>query len=219
MVRKIEDASIIETIRKMVAAGNSEEDIVKQLRDLGVDLEKAKRLVLLGQADTFALLKSEISKIVAEELEKQKPHIQKIIDEQTKTVSEKTRAEITKAIITDLKQYEKDITGQSHTFQDQIQETVQRMSNLSERVKDKLNELGSAVKQVQLDLDEMKLKGVGSKNRFITLLLVILGLGFCVADLYLFFAVFSMELTVDGMIIMLITALIGISMLFVSTIV
>ena len=79
---KMEDTSIIEIIRKMVANGDSEEKIVKQLKDLGVDPDKAKRLVLLGQADTFALLSSEISKIVNAELDKQRPNMQKYMVEE-----------------------------------------------------------------------------------------------------------------------------------------
>ncbi len=219
MAKKIEDASIIEIIRKMVADGESEEKITRALKDLGVESEKVKKLVLLGQADTFALLKNEISKIVTEELGKQKPAMQSAMKAEADKISKETRVEITKAVIADLKQYEKDITGQSKTFQEQINETVKRISDLSERVKSKLNELGGAVRQVQLDMDEVKLKGVGTRNRLITLLLVILGIGFCIGDFYLFFTTFSGEITVDNIIITVVMALIGITMLFVSTVI
>ncbi len=219
MAKKIEDASIIEIIRKMVADGESEEKITQALKDLGVESEKVKKLVLLGQADTFALLKNEISKIVTEELGKQKPAMQSAMKAEADKISKETRTEITKAVIADLKQYEKDITGQSKTFQEQINETVKRISDLSERVKSKLNELGGAVRQIQLDMDEVKLKGVGTRNRFITLLLVILGIGFCIGDFYLFFTTFSAEITVDNIIITVVMALIGITMLFVSTVI
>ena len=215
---KMEDTIIIEIIRKMVANGDSEEKIVKQLKDLGVDPDKAKRLVLLGQADTFALLSSEISKIVNAELDKQRPNMQKYMVEESKKVSEKTRAEITRAVISDLKQYEKDITGQSKTFEEQINETVRRISELSERVKEKLNELGGAVRQVQIDQDEMKVRGVGTRNKLITSILVVLGIAFCLADFYLFYSTFSAEITVDGIILVVLMALIGITMLFVSTV-
>jgi hypothetical protein len=219
MAKRVEDASIIETIRKMVAEGESEEKIIRTLKDLGVEPDKAKRLVLLGQADTFALLKNEISKIVTAEIEKNKPALHETIKEEAGKISKEIRSELTKAVIADLRQYEKDITGQSKTFQEQINETVARISELSERVRAKLNELGGAVKQVQLDLDEMKVRGVGTRNRAITLLLIILGIAFCVGDLYLFFVTFSGEITVDSIIITVIMALIGITMLFVSTVI
>ncbi len=56
------DTSIIEIIEKMVREGESEEKIVQTLKDLGIPQDKAKRLLLLGQADTFALLRGEIKK-------------------------------------------------------------------------------------------------------------------------------------------------------------
>lgn len=217
--KEMKETSIIEIIQKMVKAGEPEEKIISTLKDLGVEPEKAKRLLLLGQADTFALLRSEIAKIVAADLEKEKPAMAKFIKEESKEAAERSREQLTKAVIADLRQYEKDITGQSKTFQEQINETVKRVADLSERVKDKLNELGEAVRTVQIDLDEMKLKGVGTRNKFISMLLLVLGIGFCVSDLYLFYTIFGGEITVDSMIMVVIMALIGITMLFVATVI
>lgn len=215
--KKIEEASIIEVIRKMVADGENEEKIVQTLRDLGIEPDKAKRLVLLGQADTFALLKSEISKIVASEIEKQKPVLEKAIAEETKKISKGTKDELTSSIIVDLKKYEKDITGQSKTFQEQIGETVSKMAELSERVKTKLNEQGDAIKQIQLDMDETKLLGISKRNKLVSLILIIFGSGFCIGGFYLLVSTFSGEITVDNIIFLVTMVLMGITMLFVST--
>jgi len=62
------EASIIQIIQDMVKNGESEEKIIKTLESLGVEADKAKRLLLLGQADTFALLRNEISKIIAADM-------------------------------------------------------------------------------------------------------------------------------------------------------
>ncbi|MFA4906946.1 MAG: hypothetical protein WC602_01615, partial [archaeon] len=59
-----DNPSIIRIIQEMVRKGESEKDIMSTLRGLGIDEERAKRLLMLGQADTFALVESEVSKIV-----------------------------------------------------------------------------------------------------------------------------------------------------------
>jgi predicted phage tail protein len=215
----MKEASIIEIIQKMVREGESEEKIIQTLKDLGVEPEKAKRLLLLGQADTFALLQNEISKIVSKELEKQKSSLKEFIEDQAETAAEKEREQLTKAVISDLKEYEKDITGQSKTFQEQIQENVTKVTELSDRVKVKLNELGEAVHTIQMDMDEIKLKGIGSRNKWISTLLLFMGIAFCIGDILLFYTAFQGEITIDTMIITVIMALIGITMIFVASVI
>ncbi|MFH1256042.1 MAG: hypothetical protein V1494_01985 [Candidatus Diapherotrites archaeon] len=213
------DASIIEIIQKMVSDGESEQKIIQTLQELGVEPDKAKRLLLLGQADTFALLRSEIAKIVSTQMEKEKAGMLSFAEEQASTASEKSKEKIEKAVMADIRQYERDITGQSRTYQEQISDTVQRMAELSEKVRAKLNELGEAVQETQADMDELKVKGVGSRNVWISRLLLVLGIAFCLSDLYLFFTVFQGIFSVDTLILTIIMALIGITMLFVATIV
>src|SRR3989338_6899937 len=214
------EASIIEIIQKMVREGESEEKIIQSLKTLGVAPDKAKRLLLLGQADTFALLRSEITKIVKQSIEEQRGQTERIIGEEAKKAADENRERLTKAVIADLRQYEKDVTGQSKTFEEQINETVHRVTDLSERVRVKLNELGEAVRTVQLDMDELKLKGVGSRNRYISLLLIVLGIAFAVGDIYLLFTTFGAATTsIDSIIIMVIMAMIAVTMLFVATVI
>ncbi|MCR4368994.1 MAG: hypothetical protein NUV67_03755 [archaeon] len=212
------ESSIIEIIQKMVRDGESEEKIVKTLKDLGVEPDKAKRLLLLGQADTFSLLKGEIKKIVREEMEQEKPVLKKFIEEEAMGSAEDSRKQLTKAVIGDLKEYEKDITGQSKTFQDQIQDNISKVNDLNDRVKVKLNELGEALRQVQMDVDEARIKGVGGRNRLISSALMILGLLFGIGDAYLFYTSFGQPVSVDNLIIMTVMALITVTMLFVATV-
>ena len=213
------ESSIIEIIQKMVKEGENEDKIIRTLKDLGVEPDKAKRLLLLGQADTFALLQSEIGKIVRTEMEKERPEMKKYIEESSGEVSEEIRQKITKAVIADLKQYEKDVTGQSKTFQEQIEETLRSVSSLSDRVRVKLNELGEAVRTVQLDMEEMKIRGVGTRNKLITTFMIVLGLAAGVADIWLLYSTFGAPSTsVDSVIIMVILAMISITFLFVATV-
>ena len=213
------EASIIEVIDKMVREGESEEKIIRTLKDLGVEPEKAKRLLLLGQADTFSLLKGEIKKIVEKEIEEEKPVMKKFIEEEAMSSAEGMRTELTKAVISDLKDYEKDITGQSKTFQEQIKDNIGRINELNDRVRTKLNELGEAVRQTQVDMNEVKIKGIGGRNRFISNALWVLGLIFGLSVLYQFWTLSGQALTIDSLILMAIMALISVTMLFVATVI
>jgi len=214
---KQSETNIINIIQQMVSEGQSEESIISTLRDLGVEEDKAKRLMLLGQADTFALLRSEITKIVADDMEKEKQKMIEYIGKETDAAVEKAKGKIEKEIISDLQKYEKDITGESKTFNEQISDTVKKFAELSERVKEKLNELGEHVHKIEVDMDEMKLRGIGGRNQFIGLALMVIGIGFCAFALYTLYAKFQLVLGIDSMIMTTIIALIGISMLFVAT--
>jgi len=218
---KNKESSIIEIIQEMVADGESEDKILGTLRDLGVPIEKAKRLLLVGQADTFALLRSEISKIVKSDLDLEKPRLTKYISEEAARATEGVRGKLEKQLIGDLQKYEKEITGQSQTFQEQSTENVKKIGELSERVRSQLNALGSQVDTVQKDMDEMKIRGVGTRSRFLSAVFIVMGISFCMLTGY--FAVTYMPLfqttgvTIDSIITMLAVGLIGITMLFVAT--
>lgn len=211
------EASIIEIIEKMVKDGEPEEKILKSLVELGVDPEKAKRLLLLGQADTFALLRREIKKIVADEIEAQKPVLKKFIEEQTIEVAYRSRQELTKAVITDLKDYERDITGHTKKFEDQVNQNVNYTLDAVEKTKQRLNEMGEVVKQIQIDMDEVRIKGVGGRNRLIGNALWVLGVLFGLAALYLIIMNLDNEVSIDRIILSVSLALISVTMLFAAT--
>ena len=214
------ESSIIEIIQQMVASGESEEKILSTLRDLGVPMEKAKRLLLIGQADTFALLRSEISKIVKADIDLEKPRLTKYIEEQAKTASDSMKGNIEKTVIADLQKYEKDITGQSKTFQEQIGDTVKKVTDLSARVRNQLNALGTQVDTIQKDLDEMKVSGLGMKNKVISIIFVLVGLGFLGLAgyyAYTFFELLTVGMPIDAIIALLVVGIIGITALFVAS--
>ncbi|HZX34361.1 MAG TPA: hypothetical protein VFF09_03195, partial [archaeon] len=121
--------------------------------------------------------------------------------------------------ISDLKEYEKDITGQSKTFQEQIRDNIGRINELNDRVRTKLNELGEAVRQTQVDMNEVKIKGIGGRNRLISNALWVLGLIFGLSVLYQFWMLSGQALTIDSLILMAIMALISVTMLFVATVI
>ena len=213
------DSSIIEIIQKMVKDGESEEKIVKTLKELGVEEKKAKKLLLLGEADTFALLRSELSKIVKENIRNEIPALEKAIEDETQKTARDIQDDVTKKSITEIQQYEKDMRGELSLFREQAQEKIEKVSFLGDRVKEKIEELASEVRTVQLDLDEMKVKGISGRNQNISRALIGLGILFGLADLYLFFTSYSAGTSIDSIIVMVLVAVISVTMLFVATVI
>ena len=180
------EPSIIEIIRNMVAEGESEEAILQTLSQLGIDQKKAQRLLLLAQADTFALLRSEISKIVKQEIDAQEKQMEGVMEKEARSSVEGLRKTLGENVKQDLSTYENQLTNQSRSFQTQISDTVQKFTDLSERVRVTLNTLGKDVQQIKADQDELRLKGISSKNRSISLIVLVIGILFVLADLGLF---------------------------------
>ncbi|MBI4043918.1 MAG: hypothetical protein HY393_03895 [Candidatus Diapherotrites archaeon] len=213
------EPSIIDIIQTMVKEGESEETILETLKSLGVEPQKAQRLLLLGQADTFALLRNEISKIVKSDIEKEKPELQHFIEQRAVESVIQAKQNLELQIREDLGKYEKQITGQSKTFQQEMSETVSTFAELSERVRGQMNELGARVEQVRLDMDELKVRGIGTRNKWIGNTMLALGLLFIVADLYVFATQLGGSTTIDTIVLFVVTAIIGITLVFLATLI
>jgi vesicle coat complex subunit len=209
-----EETSVIQIIQDMVREGESEQKIIQTLRDLGIEEDKAKRLLLLGQADTFALLQSEISKIVKSNLQQEIPKLSRAVTDEAKKTAELSKRQAMEEI---KDKYSK--LADLEKFEDDVSEKTKTSIQLSEKVRDKLNELGERVQQVSADMQEIQSKGIGTRNKAVSLGLVILGIIFCLATLYMFWTTFSARLTIDSIIVTVILAAIGITMLFVSTLI
>ncbi|MBI2598204.1 MAG: hypothetical protein HYW50_03340 [Candidatus Diapherotrites archaeon] len=214
------EASIIEIIQKMIKEGQSEAAIIKTLKELGVEPAQAQNLLRLGQANTFAVIEGDLAKLVKVQVEKERESLKRNIREEVEKTVEGSQQKVLSTAIQELQAYERDIESQRSSFQERMQETIGKVSFLSEKVKEKLNELGSAVRQVQFDMDELKVRGIGARNKYISYMLIVLGVVFALVDLYLLINSFqSTLLSVDSMIIMVVLAMVSITMLFVSTLI
>jgi hypothetical protein len=214
-----EEKSIISIIQKMVREGAKEEEIINSLKELGVEENQAKRLLLLGQADTFALIRGEIKELVKEEIQSQRKEIHDLIKEETSKTSEETQKKLHELAEIEINNLENELKRKETNFQKSIDEKVSKSTDITTKTKNKLNELGEAVSTISMDLDEMKLKGIGKKTQWISYLLVATGLIFFALDIYLFLNQFQGTLNTDSLIITVVFALIGISALFVATLI
>src|SRR3989338_127049 len=260
--------SIIETIDKMVKEGESEEKILNTLKDIGISPDNARRLLILGQADVFSLLKGEIRRTIKQEIEtgggvqpaqqgldekqsakymaelkdyeksmaKQNESMKNELEEKIRRITEmeqKTKTgysgqskEIQEQVLSNLREYEKNLSTQNKAFQEQMlskiakgpgladkvraeatgtisgkdnealknyqkvmlnqskefqqdmYSKIQKMNELEEKTQKRLNQVTDEVKKVEADIGEVGMRGVGTRNKFISYIVIGMGLVF-----------------------------------------
>lgn len=205
--------AIISLIEEMVKQGESEQAIVQTLTNLGVEPEKAKRLLLLGQADTFALVKSEIAKMVKTETDQLVPQI-----------LERTRAESGKQLALDREKLENEIKtkyeklADIETFKTDIGLQVATAVTAAERADAKSKELDKHITQARADLRELFARTGGGHWKALNKALLVAGvvLGFFAAAF--FWAQYQGNgLSVDAVLSSGLVALVAITMMVISS--
>jgi len=179
-------ASIISIIREMVKSGESEENIVTNLKELGVKERDAKKLLLLGEADTFALLQNEINKMVKEYFDKEKPTLIKYIKD---TIGEEERemvGKVEKRALSAFKEDQKFIENQATMFQARINQSVKNILQLNQETKQQIADIGSRVSNNERLAWSIKERIMGSKTvRIVSAVLLALELGLVASTVYL----------------------------------
>lgn len=217
------DVKIVNVVNKMRSAGSSDAEIVQTLRESGIEEARAKKLI--GQAGASAKAEAEGAgnkgAYAGESLSGTKGEIRGFIREEAEAEVQGLKEKIASEVKEDLVEYKLKLAGKEAEFKKAINENVSGMAELSDRVRTKLNDLSSQLKTVQLDLQEAKLSGAHAKNRIISTILLVLGILFLVTDLALFYNGFmgAFTLTVDAVILLVIMAFAGITMMFTATLV
>ncbi len=200
-------ASIIKIIQDMVRSGESEKKIIDTLKELGVQPDQAKKLVMVGQADTFALLEGEIGKLSKMQVDKAMPELEARVEKEIKKAEKRLEETIDEYVGEAAKSLKK-------KFSDEMK----LVNEVNSAMNEKLDKVREESANVGKELKEMQLRRLGTKNEWVTLLLVLGGVVFLGAALYFFFVV-AQAITLDSIIIFIIMCLTGITMLFSSTIV
>lgn len=150
------EESIIEIIQKMVQEGESQEKIVQSLKDLGVNEEQAKRLLLIAQADTFTLLKKEINVLVRDSFTGQKKEFEQLIHNDIKKLEEQEKGEVKEIAREQLKDVEEEMVQKTQAFEGRINDTIQSSQKTVGMVKTALDSLQERLTQAELDVEQMK---------------------------------------------------------------
>lgn len=211
-----EESSVIAIIRQMVAAGESEDNIIQTLQDLGIDKSKAQRLLLLGQADTFALLQAEINKLVLKGIDAEKANIRKTVEDTNARATAASQEMLEEKIAKDFEKRFEQLRKENEAQQHKLEKVVGQTVGLTDRFRVDLTELARRTRNNKVELDEVKLRGLGKVTRVMNSVLLIGGLMLAFAAFFAFFMYFN-PITIDGIIITILMVVVGISMMFVST--
>lgn len=198
-------ASIIAAIQKMVQSGEDEETIIESLKQLGVSEEQAKRLLLLGEANTFALLQSEIAKIVQDEVEEEKPRLAEFIKQETERAGKEMTEKVEKRALGAFKEDQSFIENQATMFQARVNQSVKNIMQLNQQTKENIAELGSKASNLERDVWALKHRVFGSRVvKTTSSFLIGLQTALVIASAYLFSIAFSgvkVEMIIMAMII------------------
>ena len=141
------------------------------------------------------------------------------MENEAKRTAEEVRRSVKTEIMADVEGYEKELGGRAAEFQTAINDNVSKLSELGHEVRKQLNTVGNDMKQLKLDVDELRLRGLSAKNKWVSTVLIVTGIIFLAVDLYLFVTNFNTVINIDNLIWTLIIAIVGLTMIFVATVI
>ncbi|NMA44460.1 MAG: hypothetical protein GX950_01445 [Candidatus Diapherotrites archaeon] len=172
----MKNESIIQVIQKMVQEGQSREKIVSTLKDLGVNDEQAKKLLLIAEADTFTLLKKEINSMVREEFSNNKKDFDNLIRSELKKIEDNEKERVEQVALAQLGQVEKDVLDKTKAFETRVNEVVGSSQKTVGMVKIALDSVHEKLSQVELDIEQIKVHKYRKKTMLFSYGFLVLGL-------------------------------------------
>lgn len=201
------EASIISAIQEMMKNGESEEKILKTLIEMGVKPQQAKRLIMVGQADTLTILQEDIGRIAKSQIENELPSLRKLVESELA----KSRKELKKNV-------KEDLDEEVELFRKQVREDIKLVNDVTSSMEEKIAKIDEKTEDIRGELKEMQMRRLGTKNEWVSLILVGGGIAFNLSALVIFFYTFQ-AITLDSIILIIVIALTGITMLFGSSII
>jgi len=214
---KMANESIIEVIQKMVQEGQPREKIIQTLRDLGVDENQSKKLLLIAEADTFTLLRKEINSLVKDEFEDQKQGFQELIHTDLKRIEQEEAGEIKALAMFQLGEAKEDIMKESKSFEGRINQTINSSQKTVSMVKIALDSINERISQMELDTEQLKVHKFRKRSMFFSYAMLALGAILLVVAITLFVLEFS-SLDNSQMLMIGVLILASITLMFASII-
>lgn len=209
--------SIINVIQKMVQEGQPREKILGTLRDLGVNDEQAKKLLLIAEADTFTLLKKEINSLVREEFEHNRRDFEDIIHKELVNIEDKEKSRVKDIATESLRGVETDIRSESRGFQDSVNQTVASSQKTVSMVKIALDSINEKITQMDLDIEQLKVHKFRKRSMFFSYVMLALGAILLLVGIMMFVTNLK-ELDIGQMMLLVVIMLASITLMFASII-
>lgn len=210
------DQSIISIIQDMIREGQSEETIYANLKELGVEKEKARKLLLIGQADIYPLIQSEVNRLVDKKFEEKKPEYIHQLQRELELAEETTSKRVQEKSQGELKEYEKYLENKLLVLESQINESAKKAISASDQVKSKQKQDEERLQKLEIEnpgIGETKAISYRTPNWLLTGL----GIVFILATAGIFSSYFFSTISAEAMIIGTVLGLIGVTLIFVST--
>ncbi len=185
--------SIINVIQKMVQEGEPREKIIKTLAGLGVDQEKAKRLLLIAEADTFTLLKKEISSVVQEQVNSERKNLEKTIDLKINSLESKQKQSVIEVANQGLSDVQNRINKNMDSFAENINKLINTSNKRLSSVKSNIDTINSRLSKAEMDIEEVKVHKFRKSSVFFSYIMLAFG------ALCLFISVFLMLTGMDSL--------------------
>ncbi|MEM4663178.1 MAG: hypothetical protein QXM75_04100 [Candidatus Diapherotrites archaeon] len=204
---KQRETNIVKIIQNMMRAGESEEAIVRTLIETGLTESQARRLLLISQADTFALLEAEIGKIAREQINNELPKLEVYVEKSFIKIREDLESKM-----------RSELRGGLAEIREDLKRDISMLHDLNDSALEKIKSIEEKVSALRQEVKDMKMRRLGTKNEWVALLLVLGSLAFYVTSLYLLVTQFQ-YMTMDILVLIITIAITGTVMLFSASIV
>lgn len=209
--------SIIEVIQKMVQEGQPREKIIQTLRELGVNDEQSKKLLLIAEADTFTLLKKEINNLVKESFEEERKNFEEIIHSDLQKIEDEEKGNVREIALSELGSAKQQIIDESKNFEDKINKTISSSQKTVSMVKIALDSINEKISQMELDIEQIKVHKFRKKSMLFSYSMLTMGTILLAVSIYLFFVSFE-KLDASLMVMVGIMIIASITLMFASII-
>jgi len=213
----MQDESIINVIQKMVQEGQPREKIVQTLRDLGVEEEQAKKLLLIAEADTFTLLRKEINTMVKEEFAGQKSQFEDIIHSDLAKVEEEEKGKIRELAVAQIGDVRQDVINEAKGFEERVNKTINSSQKTVSMVKIALDSINERLAQMELDTEQLKVHKFRKRSMIFSYTMLAIGVILLATSLLMFIWKFA-ELDNTQILMIGVMVLASITLMFASVI-
>ena len=213
----MQDESIINVIQKMVQEGQPRERIIQTLRDLGVEEEQAKKLLLIAEADTFTLLRKEIGTMVREEFVGQKSQFEDIIHQDLAKVEEEEKGKVRELAVAQLSDVRQEVINEARGFEERVNKTINSSQKTVSMVKIALDSINERIAQMELDTEQLKVHKFRKRSMAFSYIMLATGVMLLATSLILFLWKFA-DLDNTQIIMIGVMVLASITLMFASVI-
>lgn len=137
------EKGVINIIQNMLASGQSADKIMQTLKEMGVNSEQAKTLLMMAQTNSFAVLKGDIAKLVNENLESNYPNMEKRLAKMIDDKSDLAKKDVQDSVLKTLKSEEDSFNVEQKKMVDKVVNISVEQDTKIARIKNKLNNLGA----------------------------------------------------------------------------